>query len=783
MPKPLPEAMLTFRVALPSPLNSGEALYLTVLDEVSGLAFNSRRYAMNPDDERHFTVILPFAVGSVIRYRYVRQGETMAQEHYSDGRPVRYRMAYVTGPGIIDDIVSRWTDTLFGGQVGRLTGEVLDRQTGYPVPGLLIAAGGAQTITAADGTFRIEGLPAGKHNLVAYALDGAYHTFQQEALIAPDAGTPAPIKMVAAKLVTVSFHVTVPADTPAGAVLRLAGNLLQTGNTFADLNGGLSTVAARMPVFTHLPDGRYTLVLQLPAGTDLRYKYTLGDGLWSAEMKSDGAFQLRQLIVPEKDIVVNEAVETWTGGRQPIRFEVSAPTTPDGQDVSIQFNPGFSWMEPIPMWPLGNHRWLFVLTGPLNLLGEIGYRYCREDQCGKADDIRTPGSDSPPLEVLPVGAQPLVRNDVVENWAWDAPPRPPVVPGISILPRADRFVAGVEFLPAYDPTWQPNWVWAVQSVLGLHANWLLLSPTWTFTRPNPPLLEPLAGQDIPWREVLDLALQTRAAGLDVAIVATPRFPMEPSIWWQNAARDFSWWVTWFDQYRTYALHHADLAQQTGAGALILGGETLAPALPGGKLADGAASGVPADAERRWRTLLGEVRERYDGQVVWALAYPKGVQTPPPFLDAVDAVEVLWMAPLTSHKTATQAEMETEAGRLLDANLQPFQQQLGKPVWLGIGYPSADGGAMGCVAAAAGGCLSMDALARLQEDVPDVSLDMQEQVDAYAAMLAAIEIRPWIGGVISRGFFPPLPLQDKSSSVYGKPAAGILWFWYSGWLRK
>jgi hypothetical protein len=46
---------------------------------------------------------LPFPLGSVVKYRYHRQGSFLAQEHLSDGRPVRYRLYGVEGPGIVED--------------------------------------------------------------------------------------------------------------------------------------------------------------------------------------------------------------------------------------------------------------------------------------------------------------------------------------------------------------------------------------------------------------------------------------------------------------------------------------------------------------------------------------------------------------------------------------------------------------------------------------------------------------------------------------------------------
>jgi hypothetical protein len=48
---------------------------------------------------------------------------------------------------------------------------------------------------------------------------------------------------------------------------------------------------------------------------------------------------------------------------------------------------------------------------------------------------------------------------------------------------------------------------------------------------------------------------------------------------------------------------------------------------------------------------------------------------------------------------------------------------------------------------------------------------------------AINDRSWISGFVSQGFYPPLPLQDKSSSLHGKPASGVIWFWFPKLLGK
>ncbi len=73
---PQPSAAITFRVTLPAPLLAGEVLYLSVVDEVTGLGLNPVNYAMQGMDTLHYTVTIPFALNSVVKYRYLRQGKS-----------------------------------------------------------------------------------------------------------------------------------------------------------------------------------------------------------------------------------------------------------------------------------------------------------------------------------------------------------------------------------------------------------------------------------------------------------------------------------------------------------------------------------------------------------------------------------------------------------------------------------------------------------------------------------------------------------------------------------
>jgi hypothetical protein len=260
----------------------------------------------------------------------MRQGKLPTLEETSADKIVRYRMYVVTGPGAVDDVVSAWSDGLFNSPYGQITGQIVDASNKAPIPNILIAAGGQQILTDSAGKFNLEEVPVGTHNLVAYAIDGAYQSFQQGAKVEEGKSTPVTISLTRASMVNVVFTVSVPGGSAIQNMpIRLAGNLYQLGDTFGNLQGGLSTIATRMPVLAPLPDGRYSITLALPVGADIRYKYTLGDGFWNAEHTSDGTFMVRQLIVPasQSPVQVQDDVQTWQAGNSaPILFAISSPS-------------------------------------------------------------------------------------------------------------------------------------------------------------------------------------------------------------------------------------------------------------------------------------------------------------------------------------------------------------------------------------------------------------------------------------------------------------------------
>jgi hypothetical protein len=362
--------------------------------------------------------------------------------------------------------------------------------------------------------------------------------------------------------------------------------------------------------------------------------------------------------------------------------------------------------------------------------------------------------------------------DTVSGWTWLKDTAPGSVVGLPVTPRAAGFMAGVEFASSYDPTWQSWLPLAIQNVQGLGANLLVLTPSWTVGQSSPLVFSPTPGRDPLWADTADTVSRARAAGLNVALFAQANLPAQADAWWASVPRTPDWWDAWFARYQAFADYHADLAAKAEAQMLILGGGWLKPALPGGTLADGSSSGVPADADARWSAIFADVRARFKGSVYWALSYPGSLQSAPAFLKDLDGVYLVWSASLGDSAGPSQDDLRVAAGTLLDTDVQPFQAGLQKPVILAAAYASADGSWLAKAPAAA---LFQPGSAAAG------TVNLQVQADIYQALLAAVNERSWLGGFVSRGYFPPVGLQDASASVHGKPSADILWYWFPRFL--
>lgn len=774
---------ITFWAQLPAVIPPEDTVNLVIQDEVTGLPYNQTRVEMAPLGNGLFGVMLKTNLNSVIKYHYERisSGKKIS-ETTLNGVGLRYRLFSASAPGETLDQIAAWGDSPPSGQIGgRIEGRVIDANTGIPLADIMVTAGGLQTITDGSGQFTLYPLPPGKHTLVSYALDGSYRVFQQQAIVAENAATPTELPMQASSWLNVTFIVSAPENTVDGAAMRMAGNLVQLGNTFSDLGGGVSGDVNQMPQMTYNGDGYYSLKIRLPAETEILYKYTLGDGFWNCEHDAKGNYFTHRLFLPavSDPILIQDEIATWkTSKTADIWFSVTAPgVTPANDQVSIQFQLA-NWMPGLPMYRIGDNQWVYPLISPQNFAGAISYRYCRNGQCSgslKAGAELSGGV----RETTTQFSESALINDEIISWTQFEVAEYTVPPPGNVSSRGKRFVAGVIFSPYYSPTWDEFIEDGFAEVRETNANLVVISPSWVAVGPSMPLLfSPQLGATPRWHETAHSIEVAHNQGLQAGLFPQMRFLENASAWWQAAdTDDENWWLAWFEQYRDFIIPYAVLAEKTEAESLILGGDWVLPTLP---IADNAATfNLPGTVESLWLDIINEVRTHYHGTIAWHIPVSMLEQAPISILQGVDQIYLQWDTPLTTTSGSSVESMASQATVLMELYIQPFYKQVDKPIILSLAYPSAVGSDIYCIPTSSSDPTCLDPTPLLQGPVanlqPDV--DLQVQADLYAAVLSTIEYQKWIKGVVTQGWYPPLQLHDASASIHGKPAQDLLAEWY------
>jgi Carboxypeptidase regulatory-like domain len=765
----LSQAEVVFQVTLPSAIPNNSTLVLEILDDVTGLSMNPQKYEMTKQDDRTYFIKIPLVIGSVVKYRYIRQAEVSTTEYTPQGGQVRYRLANISGPEIIRDNIAGWIDQLYAGPFGRVRGQFIDKNTNAPIPNLLVTAEGVQTVTASDGSFILEGLTPGTHSLVAYSMDGQFSTFSQGVTIAEESTTPVFVYLDKRPFVNVTFNITLPEGFNNQLPLRFASNDQALGNIYADLYSGSTTVAANLPILTKVSTDHYRLQLKLPAGYDLRYKYTFGDGLWNSELDTTGAFVLREVIVPSADTTIDDVVSTFQSPSfGAVSFFVTTSSEiPSDEIVSIQFNP-FGWFESIPMAKIGPNQWEYTLYSPLNLFGEIEYRFCRNNLCELTQAVAQTDQNFTPTQQIQTISQNITQ---WTNYLISTTPTVVVTDGGDISPRPD-FTAGFEITDNYSPLFSSYIVNGLNRISSTGSNFVVLSPTWTATRNSPPYLEPVPGSDISWNEMQTEIIWAGQDNLNVALFPRINFPEGASAYWESATRDDGWWTSWYDRYHRYMMQVADWATLTGVKTIIIGDPMVSPSMSNGVLANGNLSLAPEDADAQWRQLIQDLRSRFSGSILGAVAYPSNSVTPT-WLDSVDGIYVLYSPALAQTSGASIGDLETIFQHDLEQSLYPMLSGFKKPIWLGLDYPSSTNSFAGC----------KDTLGSCLDDWGNHQLDLDTQSLIYNAAIIVAGKENWITGFISRDNQPIAEVLDGSPSVLSKPANDVLWFWYHFILNK
>ena len=748
---------VVFNAELRRSYSDETVIAIEVLDELSGLDRNITRYELTKIEENHYAGTLLLPCGEIIKYRYVSTFPISQPEATADGNTVIYRTMTVAKNTIIKDIIAGWPELPYEGDLGKLTGIISDQSTKQPLADILVTVAGYQTFTDATGRFDFSQIPVGTHNLSAISIDGAYLSYQQEANIMADLSTPAVIELTPLPEVNVTFTVSVPEEA-SGAPIRLAGNLYQLGNVYADLSNGVSSLASRMPILSRLDDGKYSLQLKFHAGNALVYRYTLGDGYLNAERDKDGKLVTRRIIIPDRDVTIEDTIVSWgMAGVEPITIKVTVPVeTPAEDSISIQLQQGI-WQQPLPMWPLGNNQWMILLFLNPEARQNTQYRICRNAQCDLAYDEASYAS---PISLADITANTSVHT--VSNWhAWQ-----PQIGGTqdSVLLGDGIELIGVEFLPDYQPSDLNRYRDSLTELKQSGFNWVIFTPTWKVSIVNNlPQVSPNIEQSMLMMDLADLIQLAKESGFTVGLYPRLDFSMDSAEWWKNSKRDALWWQQWYQEYERFAISYTQFAANYKVDQLILGGVDVTASLPGGVETTIDNKGTPKNADQLWEALLQKINQYYQGLILLALPIEESELPEYTFYDQIDGFYLQFQPPADISPSYDQQTVENTLNNIV-VNLQRSMND--KQFFAGLNAPALSADDFACPSA---DCL-ISPRASAYATYP---VELTAQLDFYRTYLSALSQRSWVQGISSRGFFPVVKLHDFSSSIYGKPAMQLL----------
>jgi len=762
-----PYVSIQFNIVLPQPLLVGEKVNIVILDEVTGLPYNRQQYEMDIKEENTYTTTLSIPMFSVIKYRYEKVGDSVTPEINATGRNVRYRMYLVEEGGSVNDYLSSWDSDVSFSVNGRFEGVVIDQNTGAPIPDIIVSVGGQLSFTDANGLFAFNGLQAGTHNALFYAINGAYRSFQQGATIVDGKTTPAEVRLSPNEPVEVTFLVTPPNDA-IGAPIYIAGNFAQFGNTFTDLTGSMSIESNRMPQLSLQNDGKLSKTVTLYSGTDFRFKFTLGDGYWNAELNPDNDVVTRQLIVPDQNVSLELQISTWRAPVfEPITFETFVhPEIGYPGDRYIQFKTE-EWMEPIRFWPLGNGNYLYILYSPFEITTPISYRVCLTKSCGSEKTGQFVSSTG---QVEP-SDQPLTRTITIDQWLSNSSMTTNKGVDTAAFPyKSNAFKTIIELSPEMTPRWFSTFPIALEEIEKINSEILLISPQWIQNKHNG-LLQPEIGATPFSFELLNYISEAQEQDLEIGLFPQigPLNNKEQSFDW-NQQND-AWLADWFNSYRQFILNYTKLADNSGLDYLVIGGKHLLHALP-----DNHPIYLQDQIEDDWRALISDIREQFDGNLLWATNAGTQIDPLPPFIDLFDEIYIIIDSPIAPDINATSDLIAYGFTQTIDNLIYEVYRSTLKPISIALAYPSVEGSAQGCHLI--NNDCSNDGLF-IQTELTEYNLDVDQQTEIYNAILPVAASRDWITAISIRGFNLSMDPDDSSSSIFGKPAQGVIEYWFNG----
>lgn len=326
-------------------------------------------------------------------------------------------------------------------------------------------------------------------------------------------------------------------------------------------------------------------------------------------------------------------------------------------------------------------------------------------------------------------------------WGCRPAPRAPSrIPGWE-RPGASPFFAAVALGLFGHPSDPDSAEQDMRSIAALGANGIVLPIFWRSDDVTSTRIEPFSygvPQSSYDQATLEIARRAHRLGLAFELLPIVQLDRLADGEWRGTLRPTDW-RAWWDSYRTFLLHHAQIAEAAGAEIFSVGSEL----------------GSTEHDRAEWSRLIRDVRLRFSGKVIYSANWDHYEAVT--FWDLLDGIGLSAYYELAARADAPQAELDA-AWRAHRDRILEWARPIGKPIYLTeVGYPARKGAAV-----------------HPWDYTQDEPIDVLAQTRCFRAFASAWKEVPELGGVTiwiwDHGKAGP---EDPSYSIAGKPAADVV----------
>jgi hypothetical protein len=444
-----------------------------------------------------------------------------------------------------------------------------------------------------------------------------------------------------------------------------------------------------------------------------------------------------------------------------VKFTVTVPSnTPSDDFICI----GFDWREPVKMTKIGENKWQTAIDF-YGVGDTISYRFCRNCECGGADEYFEDSDIG--WRNLTVTGYSMSQNDIVNKWRWlpdninfTIDNSSYVQEKLTNLPRPS-FMSGI-MLPDW---WKHVWIDSLDKTFdkiinNAKATWVEYAPIPEIIQFYPyPIIVREGNNSTPDEDLITIIQRAHKKGLKVFLNPFP---------WALNVQDTSpqyhseqWWRVFETEWRKILLHYAKIAQEYGVELFEF---RMWPSIYN------ISSNEKEIIDRLSENLLKDLKKIYKGKIAveyWMYAPELKVFGEGDYLTLKIWPHFPWK--LASSADSNADELLSNLRYHLDNEILPLKNKWGKNfIFEQIAACSYKGANTGVP-------YFENELYYFKDD-KNVPIDLQEQADAYEAILHASLERDWIKGVFSFNY-NYWDSVDKAPSIRSKPAEQVVRKWF------